>query len=89
MKKTLAVLPQLLQESALIWHSTELSANKKEMLRLVSLQYWYIELIIQFKERMSHTLHVLQVKKYRITNAQEEKSPRIYTQSLFCYVKVA
>ncbi len=32
---------------------------------------------------MSDILYVLQVEKYIITNAQEGKSPRIDTQSLF------
>ena len=89
MEKTRAILPQLLRGSALIWHSTELSANEREMLRLVPLDYWYTKLIARFKERTSNALHALQVEKYTIADARERKSPRIYAQSLFRHAKAA
>lgn len=57
------------------------------MLRLVPLEYWYTQLVTQFKERISDILQVLQIEKYIITNVQEEKSLYTYAQLLFCYTK--
>lgn len=59
------------------------------MLRLIFLEYWYTELITRFKKKISDVLHVLEVEKYTIANAQKEKSLRIYIQSLFCHTKAA
>ena len=59
------------------------------MLRLVFLEYWYTQLITWFKEKTLDALHALQVEKYTTVNAQEEKSPCIYAQSLFCHAKAA
>ena len=89
MEKPRVVLPQLLRGSALIWYSTELFANEREMLRLVPLEYWYTQLITRFKKRTSDALYALQVEKYTIANAREGKSPRIYAQSLFRHAKTA
>lgn len=73
----------------MIWHSIELSANEREMLRLVPLEYWYTQLIIRFKKSTSDALYALQVEKYMIANAQDGKSPRIYVHSLFRHIKAA
>lgn len=59
------------------------------MLRLISLKYWYIQLIIQFKERTLNVLQILQIEKYLITDAQEGKNLHIYAQLLFCHAKAA
>lgn len=72
----------------MIWHFTELSANEREMLKVVFLKYSYTHLITWFKERTSDALQVLQTEKYTTTDAQEGKSLCIYTQLLLCHVKV-
>lgn len=77
-KKFLAILLYLLRKNALIWYATKLFANKKEMLKLVFLDYWYIKLIARFKKKMSNILYVLQVEKYIIADTQKKKSPYIY-----------
>ena len=59
MEKTQAVLPQLLWRSALIWHSTELSANKREMLRPVPLHYLYTKLSPQLAVRDKELMKLL------------------------------
>ncbi len=89
MEKTRAVLPQLLRRSTLIWHSTELSANEREMLRLVPLDYWYTKLITRFKERTLDALRALQIEKYMATDAQDGKNPRIYVQAIFRHARAA
>lgn len=57
------------------------------MLKLVSLEYWYTQLITRFKEKTSNILQALQIDKYTTTDAQKEKSPYIYAQLLFCHIK--
>ena len=55
MEKTQAILPQLLRGRALIWYSTELSVSEKDMLKMFTLDYWYMRLIARFKHSQPTT----------------------------------
>lgn len=57
------------------------------MLKLVFLEYWYTQLITQFKEKRLDILQALQIEKYITTNVQKKKNPYIYIQLLFCFIK--
>ena len=87
--KLRTVIPQCLRGTALIWHSTELSENEKEMSRYTNLQGWYVMLIARFKERTPLALSKLQSARYTMADAKDRKDPRAYVQDIMRYAKAA
>ncbi len=87
--KLRTALPQCFRGSALIWHSMELSDFEKQLLRNADLDSWYGALIHRFKERTPAALQHLQRERYSMTDARQQKNPRLYTQDIFRYAKAA
>ena len=83
------VISQCLRESALTWHSIELSTLKKKMLREISLVNWYNALIRRFKKRTFVALVNMQTIKYIMKNARLHKNFKIFAQNFFRSIKAA
>ena len=81
------VIPQCLRNFALIWHSSELSDLKKDMLKETSLTMWYNVLIKRFKQRTSTVLISIQASRYILKDARRQKNFRVFAQDLFKHVK--
>ena len=77
------VISQCLRESALTWHSIELSTLKKKMLKKTSLVNWYNALIRRFKKRTFVALTSMQTIKYIMKNARLHKNSKIFAQNFF------
>jgi hypothetical protein len=81
--KLRTILSQCFRGASLIWHSTELSDMKKNLLRQTNLASWYQVLINRFKKRAFLALSALQNSKYTLTDARSEKDSRLFAQQIF------
>ena len=88
-QKLRTMISQCLREFVLIWHFMKLSELEKMNLRDANLDLWYGALIQRFKERTLVALSRLQRERYTISNARQQKNPRLFAQNIFRYAKIA
>ena len=83
------IISQCLRDSAVIWHLIKLSQMKKNFLREINLNSWYIVLTNRFKKRASIALQRIQKKRYITSHVREQKNFRSFAQDIFKHVKIA
>ena len=76
------LIVECLREDVIIWHELKLKAIEKNMYRDASVNQWCKELIRRFKERDSQILKNLQVERYSIQNARNDKTSKVYVQNI-------
>ena len=73
---------ECLREDVIIWHELKLKAIEKNMYRDVFVNQWCKRLIRRFKERDSQILKNLQVERYNMQNARNDKTFKVYVQNI-------
>ena len=86
--RTRELIVECLRDDVLTWHSLELDEIEKNMFRDASMNQWCRDLIRRFKKRDSQTLKNLQIEKYIMQNARNDKTFKAYVQNIMRYFKV-
>ena len=82
------LIVECLRDDALIWHSLKLDEIEKNMFRDASMNQWCRDLIRRFKKRDSQTLKNLQIERYIMQNARNDKTSKTYVQNIMRHSKV-
>ena len=75
------------RDDVFIWHFVKYDKLQKQILRVDNLKIWYITLKNRFKKRNFVVLLKLQIEKYTMTNARNDKISRVYVQNILRYAK--
>ena len=79
---------ECLRDDALIWHSLKLDEIEKNMFRDASMNQWCRDLIRRFKKRDSQTFKNLQIEKYIMQNARNDKTSKAYVQNIMRHFRI-
>ena len=78
-----------LHETALSWHTIELSNIEKKIMQTLSLKKeWILTFIKQFKSRISKVVNKLQHLTFSMKNVKAETTVTEFVQTVFKYVKI-
>ena len=86
--KICELIVECLRDDALTWNSLKLDEIEKNMFRDASMNQWCRDLIRRFKKRDSQTLKNLQIEKYIMQNACNDKTSKTYVQNIMRHSKV-